>query len=154
MLSGDNEKIVGKIAKEVGIKDYEAELMPEEKASYIQKLRKNGEKVIMVGDGINDTLALAQSEVAITLGGGTDVALSVSDVVLLNDDLKALQIVLSVSKNTFIRVKQNLALSFFYNAVTIPLAMAGYVIPLVAALSMSLSSLLVVGNSLRKNSDR
>ena len=103
----------------------------------------------MVGDGINDTLALSCSEVAITLGSGTDVAVNVSDIVLMNDSFEGLKTVFEVSKNTFRIVKQNLAFSVLYNVITIPLAMSGHVIPLVAALSMSLSSLIVVGNSMR-----
>jgi Cu+-exporting ATPase len=149
MLTGDNEKVAKKIANEVGIDEYKAELFPQDKAEFITDLRNQGERVVMVGDGINDTLALTHSEVAITLGSGTDVAVSVSDIVLMNDNFEGLQLVFEISKNTFKRVKQNLAISILYNVITIPLAMAGFVIPLVAAFSMSLSSLIVVGNSMR-----
>ena len=149
MLTGDNEKVAKKIADEVGIDEYEAALFPAEKAEYITELRSRGEVVVMVGDGINDTLALTHSEVAITLGSGTDVAVNVSDIVLINDDFKSLKTVFKISKSTFSKVKQNLTISILYNVITIPLAMAGFVIPLVAALSMSLSSLVVVGNSMR-----
>jgi len=149
MLTGDNEKVAKKIANEVGIDEYKAELFPQDKAEFITNLRNQGERVVMVGDGINDTLALTHSEVAITLGSGTDVAVSVSDIVLMNDNFEGLQLVFEISKNTFKRVKQNLAISILYNVITIPLAMAGFVIPLVAAFSMSLSSLIVVGNSMR-----
>lgn len=149
MLSGDNEKVVKKIADEVGITEYRGNLFPQDKAEFITNLRNQGERVVMVGDGINDTLALTNSEVAITLGSGTDVAVSVSDIVLINDSFESLQTVFEISKNTFLRVKQNLTISILYNVITIPLAMAGFVIPLIAALSMSLSSLIVVGNSMR-----
>jgi len=149
MLTGDNEKVAKKIADEVGINVYRAALFPQDKAQYITDLREQGEVVVMVGDGINDTLAMSYSEVAITLGSGTDVAVNVSDVVLINDDFSSLKTVFEISKNTFSKVKQNLTISILYNVITIPLAMAGFVIPLVAALSMSLSSLVVVGNSMR-----
>ena len=149
MLTGDNEKVAKIIADEVGIDEFKASLFPQDKAKYITDLREKGEVVVMVGDGINDTLALTHSEVAITLGSGTDVAVNVSDVVLINDDFSSLQTVFEVSKSTFAKVKQNLTISILYNVITIPLAMAGFVIPLVAALSMSLSSLVVVGNSMR-----
>ena len=149
MLTGDNEKVAKKIADEVGIDEYRAALYPTDKAEYITDLRNKSEVVVMVGDGINDTLALTHSEVAITLGSGTDVAVNVSDIVLINDDFSSLKTVFEISKNTFAKVKQNLTISILYNVITIPLAMAGFVIPLVAALSMSLSSLVVVGNSMR-----
>jgi Cu+-exporting ATPase len=149
MLTGDNENVAKKIADEVGITEYRASLFPTDKAEYITDLRNQGEVVVMVGDGINDTLALTHSEVAITLGSGTDVAVNVSDIVLINDDFKSLKTVFEISKSTFAKVKQNLTISILYNVITIPLAMAGFVIPLVAALSMSLSSLVVVGNSMR-----
>ena len=149
MLTGDNEKVAKKIANEVGIDEYKASLFPQDKSAYITELRNSGEVVVMVGDGINDTLAMSYSEVAITLGSGTDVAVNVSDIVLINDDFKSLKTVFEISKNTFSKVKQNLTISILYNVITIPLAMAGFVIPLVAALSMSLSSLVVVGNSMR-----
>lgn len=149
MLTGDHEKVAKKIADEVGIEEYSAALFPQDKATYISDLREEGEVVVMVGDGINDTLALANSEVAITLGSGTDVAVNISDIVLINDNFESLKTVFETSKDTFSKVKQNIAFSILYNVITIPLAMAGFVIPLVAALSMSLSSIVVVANSMR-----
>ncbi len=149
MLTGDNEGVARSIADEVGIDEYRASLFPQDKAEYITSLREEGEAVVMVGDGINDTLALSYSEVAITLGSGTDVAVEVSDVVLIDDDFSSLGVVFEISKSTYSKIKQNIAISILYNVVTIPLAMAGFVIPLVAAFSMSLSSLVVVGNSMR-----
>jgi len=149
MLTGDNEKVAQKICDEVGIEEFKASLLPTDKAEFITKQREKGEVVVMVGDGINDTLALSHSEVAITLGSGTDVAVNMSDVVLINDDFSSLKTVFQISNSTFSKVKQNLTISILYNVITIPLAMAGFVIPLVAALSMSLSSLVVVGNSMR-----
>jgi len=106
---------------------------------------------VMVGDGINDALALSKSEIAITLGSGADIALDVSDVILMNNSFDSLYLAFLISKRTYRIIKENLILSFLYNLITIPLAMAGFVIPLFAALSMSLSSLLVIGNSMRIN---
>ena len=103
----------------------------------------------MVGDGVNDSVAVSSADVAIAMGNSADVSLAISDVVLLNSTLSSLQDAFLISNKTYKFIKQNLGLSILYNMVTIPLAMFGYVIPLVAALSMSLSSLMVVLNSLR-----
>jgi Cu+-exporting ATPase len=149
MLTGDNEKSAERVAKEVGIDQFHATLLPEEKAEMIDRFHAEGRVVVMAGDGINDALALSKSDIAIAMGSGSDVALEVSDVVLLDDRMTSLRDAFLISRRTFKFVKQNLALSIIYNSITIPLAIAGYVIPLVAALSMSLSSLMVVGNSLR-----
>jgi Cu+-exporting ATPase len=149
MATGDNEKVAQRVAKSIGLKDYISECSPIEKANYIKSLKDEGKKVVMVGDGINDALALSYADVAIAMGSGADVALAVSDVVILNNSLKAIEDSFMISRRTFKFIKQNLALSLLYNVITIPIAMAGYVIPLVAALSMSLSSLIVVGNSMR-----
>jgi len=149
MLTGDHEKSAKKVAALVGIKRFEYEMSPEGKAAYIEELHKENNKVVMAGDGINDILALANSDIAIAMGNGSDIAIEVSDVVLLNDTFSSLYDSFKISKKTFTMIKENLALSFVYNAITIPLAMAGFIIPLIAALSMSASSLLVVGNSMR-----
>jgi len=149
MLTGDHQKSAQKVAQLVGIKKYEVELTPEEKSLYIQKLHSQGKTVVMAGDGVNDILALASSDIAIAMGNGSDIAIEVSDVVLLNDTFSSLYDSFKISRRTFSMIKQNLGLSLVYNDITIPLAMAGYVIPLVAAISMSISSLLVVGNSMR-----
>ncbi|WP_333804571.1 heavy metal translocating P-type ATPase [Sulfurospirillum sp.] len=149
MLSGDHVSVTRDIAKEVGIDVFEAALLPHEKAAYIEVLRQKGQKVVMAGDGINDTLALSQSEIAIAMGSGADVAVDVSDVVLTNDSVHSLYEAFVISRKSLRVVKENLLFSLLYNVVTIPLAMSGYIIPLFAALSMSLSSLVVVGNSMR-----
>ena len=149
MLTGDNEKAAARVAREVGVPRYRAGLFPEQKAKEIETLHAEGRIVVMAGDGINDALALSKSDIAIAMGSGSDVALEVSDVVILDDRITSLRDAFLISRRTFKFVKQNLALSVVYNSITIPLAVAGYVIPLVAALSMSLSSLLVVGNSMR-----
>ncbi|MDD3442330.1 MAG: heavy metal translocating P-type ATPase metal-binding domain-containing protein [Sulfurimonas denitrificans] len=149
MLTGDNENIAKRVAQKVGIKTIFYEQTPQSKAEYINTLSQNKKSVVMVGDGINDILALASADIGIVMGSGSDIAVEVGDVVLLNSSIKSLEEALKISRTTFGLIKQNLALSLIYNALTIPLAMAGYVIPLVAAISMSVSSLLVVGNSLR-----
>ncbi len=149
MLTGDHEGSARHIAHEVGIEQVHHSLTPEEKAAYIEKRQSEGKRVIMAGDGVNDILALANADIGIAMGSGSDIAIEVSDVVLLNDTLKALSEAITISKTTFKLIKQNLGLSLLYNAITIPLAMAGYIIPLIAAISMSVSSLLVVGNSMR-----
>jgi Cu+-exporting ATPase len=149
MATGDSEQVANRVAKSIGLKDYHSELSPIDKANYIKSLKEKGSVVVMVGDGINDALALSYADVAIAMGSGADVALAVSDVVILNNSLKAIEDSFMISRRTFKFIKQNLTLSLLYNIITIPVAMAGYVIPLVAALSMSLSSLIVVGNSMR-----
>ncbi len=149
LLSGDHAKVTHDIAQEVGILRYEAALLPHEKADYIEKLRYEGHKVVMAGDGINDTLALSRSEIAIAMGSGADVAVDVSDIVLTNDSIQSLYDAFIIAKRTLFIVKENLVFSLLYNLITIPLAMSGCIIPLFAALSMSLSSLVVVGNSMR-----
>ena len=149
MATGDREVVAKRVAKELNIDIYSYELLPTEKAKYIDRLKKEGKIVVMVGDGINDALALAKADISIAMGAGADISLAVSDVVILNNSLKAIENSFLISRRTFKFIKQNLAISLVYNIITIPIAMMGYVIPLVAALSMSLSSLLVVGNSMR-----
>ncbi len=149
ILSGDNEETVSKVAKEVGIQNIYSTQAPEDKSNYISSLHDKGLKVVMVGDGINDILALARADISIVMGSGSDIAIDVGDVVLLDDSLEALLDAFKISDTTYSLIKQNLGISLVYNAITIPLAMAGYVIPLVAAISMSVSSLLVVLNSMR-----
>ncbi|MBP9566909.1 MAG: cation-translocating P-type ATPase, partial [Sulfurospirillum sp.] len=144
-----HEPVTREIAKEVGISKFKAGLLPDEKASYIDVLRKKGKRVVMAGDGINDTLALSQSEIAIAMGSGADIAVEVSDIILTNDSMKSLHDAFVIARTSLKVIKENLAFSLLYNLITIPLAMSGHVIPLFAALSMSLSSLVVVGNSMR-----
>ncbi|QQF52177.1 cadmium-translocating P-type ATPase [Campylobacter fetus subsp. venerealis] len=146
MLTGDKKSVANKVANELGISEFYAETTPIEKSRIIKELNNNMQ-VVMVGDGINDAVALSSAKVGICLGGGAQISVEKSDVVLLNDSLKSLKDALDISKFTFKTVKQNLGFSLFYNAITIPLAMAGFIIPLFAALSMSLSSIIVVLNS-------
>jgi len=149
MLTGDHDKSAYRVAKEVGIDEVHARLLPQDKATKIEEFHRDGHIVVMVGDGINDTIALASSDIAIAMGSGADVAISVSDVVLLDENVKDIYEAYKISKRTFRSVKENLSFSILYNLIAVPLAVAGFVNPLVAALSMSLSSLIVVGNSMR-----
>ncbi len=153
MLTGDNKEVAKNIAKEVGITKVYSKLLPQEKANIIDKFHKKNKIVVMAGDGINDSVALSRADIAIAMQSGADVSIDVSDVVLLNNSLKSLKNSFLISKRTYSFVKQNLAISLIYNSITIPLAVAGWVIPLIAAVSMSFSSLLVIGNSLRIKSD-
>jgi Cu+-exporting ATPase len=154
MLTGDNAYVGQRVSNECGIDEFHSKMSPTQKASFIEELRESGKSVVMVGDGMNDALSLAKSDVGISMGSGTDVAILVSDAVVLDNSLRSLKELFVLSKRTFKFIKQNLAISLLYNIVTIPLAMAGYVIPLVAALSMSLSSLIVVANSFRIKQNR
>ena len=149
MLTGDNEHVASKIAKQLNINKYLSKQTPISKADYIKQLKKENKVVVMVGDGVNDSVALGNADVAIAMGNSADVSLAISDIVLLNSTLSSLKDAFVISSKTYKFIKQNLALSIIYNMVTIPLAMLGFVIPLIAALSMSLSSLMVVLNSLR-----
>ena len=149
MLTGDNENVASNIAKQLGIKKYFSFQTPVSKANYIKELKKENKVVVMVGDGVNDSVALSNADVAIAMGNSADVSLAISDIVLLNSSLNSLKDAFIISRKTYKFIKQNLTLSLIYNTITIPLAMAGLVIPLFAALSMSLSSLMVVLNSLR-----
>ena len=148
MLSGDKQIVASKVASELGIDKSHGELNPEQKALLIKELQKSA-NVVMVGDGINDILALKSANVGIAMGSGASVSVGVSDVVLLRDELSDLVFALRQAKKTFKVIKENLFISLVYNALSIPLAMAGFIIPLFAAISMSFSSLLVVLNSLR-----
>ena len=149
MLTGDHEQSAQKVAKAVGIEEVHAKLLPQEKSALIQNFQNKGEVVVMVGDGINDAIALAQSNIAIAMGQGADVAINVSDVVLLDEKPQSIFDAYKISRRTFTAVKENLGFSLLYNVIAVPLAVAGFVNPLIAALSMSLSSLVVVGNSIR-----
>ena len=149
MLTGDHEQSAQKVAAQVGIKEVHAKLLPQDKAAFIDKFHKEKHVVVMVGDGINDAIALASSDIAIAMGNGADVAISVSDIVLLDEKPASIYESYKLSRRTFGAVKENLGFSLLYNIVAVPLAVMGFVNPLVAALSMSLSSLVVVGNSMR-----
>ena len=148
ILSGDVQKVVKNVADELGVSEFRAEMLPETKAKFISELKEQGKKVLMVGDGINDAAALSLAHVAICMGSGVAISLERSDVVLLDDSLKSLAKAIKISKFTYKTIKQNLLFCLLYNVLALPFAVCGYVIPLFAALFMSLSSLSVILNSL------
>lgn len=151
LLSGDREPSVRRVANELGIGQALSSLSPLQKAQWIESYKSDNPQsmVVMVGDGINDAPALSKSDVAISMGAGSDIAILSSDVIILDDGLETLDKAFEISYRTFQGIKQNIMLSIGYNILSVPLAIAGLVIPLVAALFMSVSSLIVVLNSLR-----
>jgi Cu+-exporting ATPase len=149
ILSGDSQRTTQTIADELGVADYEGSCPPTQKASRIQTWQSQGEKVGMVGDGVNDAPALAQADLSITVAGGADVAGETSDVVLTRSDLALVPRFIQLSRRTRRIIHQNLGWAFAYNLVAVPLASLGVISPVIAAASMATSSLLVVGNSLR-----
>ncbi len=154
MLSGDHPRTVRAIAQELDLADADGRCTPTGKAERIQAWQARGEKVVMVGDGVNDAPALAKADVSIAMGSGTDVAGHTSDVVLMRPDLTLVAWFVGLSRRTRRVVVQNLTWAFAYNALMVPLAAAGAINPMVAAGAMALSSLLVVGNSLRLSRER
>ncbi len=155
MLTGDNENVAKAIAKEVGIEDYFAEALPEDKTKAVERVRSVGGFVAMVGDGINDSPALKAADIGVAMGDGTDVAMDAADVILSRGDLRLVGKMIELSKKTVRNIKQNLFWAFFYNCVTIPVAAGAFAFaglslnPMIGAACMSLSSLLVVSNALR-----
>lgn len=149
ILSGDNETAVNQLADELHIPHRRATATPEDKLSYVQQLQAQGKRVLMLGDGINDAPVLAVADVSVAVAGSADVAREGADVMLLNDDLNALPDMLQQARRTQVIIRQNLIWATLYNFIVVPLAVLGHVTPWIAALGMSLSSLLVVWNALR-----
>jgi Cu2+-exporting ATPase len=149
LLSGDRQAVAETVAEKLGGMSVHAEVLPEQKHEAIQAYQKDGELVAMVGDGINDAPAMARANVSIALGSGTDVSMDCADIVLLNNELLSVDTAVDLSQRTLKTIKQNIASSILYNITLVPLAMAALLTPLIAAITMPLSSLVVIGNAAR-----
>jgi Cu2+-exporting ATPase len=155
MLTGDSEATAKAVAHQAGIEQYRAEMLPQDKATFIRELQQQGKTVAMVGDGINDSTALAQADVSIAMGKGSDIAMDVAKMTIISSDLKKIPIAIKLSRYTVSTIRQNLFWAFIYNLIGIPIAagllypFTGFLLnPMIAGAAMALSSVSVVGNSL------
>lgn len=156
MLTGDNEATAGEIARQAGITHYKAGVLPQDKAAFISQLQKEGKKVAMAGDGINDSAALAQADLSIAMGGGSDIAMDVAKMTIISSDLTKIPEALKLSRLTVRTIRQNLFWAFIYNLIGVPIAAGilypinGFLLnPMIAGAAMAFSSVSVVSNSLR-----
>ena len=149
ILSGDSVETTKAIAGELGVTDYRGHCLPADKTAAIKTWQGQGEKVMMIGDGVNDAPALAQADVSITVAGGTDIAGETSDLILMHPDLLLIPWFVRLSRRVYRIIRENLGWAFAYNLISVPLAAFGLISPVIAAAAMATSSLLVVGNSLR-----
>ena len=152
LLTGDRRAAAERIAGALGGVDVIAEVLPQDKDRVIAELQRQGQRVAMVGDGVNDAPALVRADVGIAMGSGTDVSIASADIVLMSSELSKVQQAAALSRRTLRTIRQNIGISILYNIVMVPLAMAALITPLVAAVSMPLSSLAVIANSARIHS--
>ena len=148
MMTGDNAATAQAIAKEAGVERFRAQVLPQDKAAFVQQLKREGKFVAMAGDGVNDAPALAAADVSFAMGAGSDVAIEAADVTLMHSDLRALVDAVSLSRATLGKIRQNLFFAFIYNVLGIPLAALGMLNPVIAGAAMAMSSVSVVSNSL------
>ncbi len=149
IISGDNKNVVKAVSEKLGVAKFLAEVMPNDKQAEVKKLQAQGKKVAFAGDGINDAPALVQADLGIAMASGTDIAKESGNIIIMQNEPIKIAEAIALSKKTFDTIKQNLFWAFFYNILAIPLAIAGLVSPMIAALAMSFSDITVIGNSLR-----
>ncbi len=149
LLSGDRRAVAERIAQRLGGMEVIAEVLPADKDRVVAELQRDGHRVAMIGDGINDAPALVRADVGIALGSGTDVSIASADIVLMSNELDKVRLAAELSRRTLRTIRQNIGISIIYNLIMVPLAMAAFVTPLVAAVSMPISSLAVIGNAAR-----